>query len=405
MTRCVPLPRIQRVSTISYAEYRAMRRFPALDGLRAIAAVIVVAFHFGGPRWTWLSGWVGVQLFFVLSGFLITTLMLREEESRGRVSLRSFYVRRFFRILPVYLVVLAATYALAHLNGASTRLRESMPYYLLMVNEFAPNQAFPHSWTIAIEWKFYLVWPLLAFVFVRAAFLRRMAVTVLAIAALVALIPFEKDWPYWPIHYVSILVGCLLAVVLHHPRGYALFRPLTSPVASLAVVVGFVAVHLALPYWPPAADGHAESMIGVYAVAVALLLPAMLAPGLPTKLLSWRPLVWVGERSYSLYLVQYLAMTTVIALVPSYAGHSTRLFVATTVVGLLAADLLYRWVEQPMIGAGRRFSGRGRAAPGTPPAAPASAPAPAAPMSATADDPSERTVPALPILTPGGDRR
>ena len=69
-------------------------------------------------------------------------------------------------------------------------------------------------------------------------------------------------------------------------------------------------------------------------------------------------LVFVGERSYSLYLVQYLAMTTVIALVPSYAGHSTRLFVATTVLGLLAADLLYRWVEQPMIGVGRLFSGQ-----------------------------------------------
>ncbi|MFI6237330.1 acyltransferase family protein [Micromonospora sp. NPDC050784] len=378
------------MATISYAEYRAMRRFPALDGLRAIAAVIVVAFHFGGPRWTWLSGWVGVQLFFVLSGFLITTLMLREEESRGRVSLRSFYVRRIFRILPVYLVVVAATYALAHLNGASGKLRESMPYYLLMVNEFAPNQAFPHSWTIAIEWKFYLIWPMLAFAFVTAAFLRRMAVTVLAIAALVALIPFEKDWPYWPIHYVSILIGCLLAVVMHHPRGYALFRPLTRPVASLAVLAGFVAVHLSLPYWPPAEDGHSELMIGVYAVAVALLLPAMLAPGLPTKLLSWRPLVFVGERSYSLYLVQYLAMTTVIALVPSYAGHSTRLFVATTVVGLLAADLLYRWVEQPMIGVGRRFSGRGKVVPPVPAVEPPSN-APAEPAA-----PSARTVPGMP---------
>ncbi|MGC4836691.1 acyltransferase family protein [Micromonospora vinacea] len=397
---------------ISYAEYRAMRRFPALDGLRAIAAVIVVAFHFGGPQWTWLSGSLGVQLFFVLSGFLITTLMLREEESRGRVSLRSFYIRRLFRILPVYLVVLAATYALAHLNGATGRLRESMPYYLLMVNEFAPNKAFLHSWTIAIEWKFYLVWPLLAFAFVTAAFWRRVAVTVLAIAALVALVPFEKDWPYWPIHYVSILVGCLLAIVMHHPRGYALLRPLTHPVASVAVLVGFVALHLSLYYWPPAEDGHSELMVGVYAVAVALLLPATLTPGLPTKLLSWRPLVLVGERSYSLYLVQYLAMTAVIALVPSYAGHSTRLFVATTVVGLLAADLLYRWVEQPMIAVGRRLSGRGKVVPPVPSAEPPlptpATPTPATPAALTnrpASDLSDRTVPPAPVLTLGGDRR
>ncbi|MEU4556386.1 acyltransferase family protein [Micromonospora violae] len=378
------------MAAISYAEYRAMRRFPALDGLRAIAAVIVVAFHFGGPKWDWVSGWVGVQLFFVLSGFLITTLMLREEESRGRVSLRSFYIRRIFRILPVYLVVLAATYALAHLNGGGGRVRESMPYYLLMVNEFAPNSAFLHSWTIAIEWKFYLVWPLLAFALVRTAFLRRIAVTLLVIAGLVALIPFEKDWPYWPIHYVSILVGCLLAIVMHHPKGYALFRPLTRPVVSLAVLVGFVAVHLSLQYWPPAADGHSELRVAVYAVAVAFLLPAMLTPGIPTKVLSWRPLVFVGERSYSLYLVQYLAMTTVIALVPSYAGHSTRLFVGTTVVGLLAADLLYRWVEQPMIGVGRRLSGHGKAAPTPTP---------------TRTPTTTTTTPDLPVLTPSGDRR
>ena len=216
-----------------------------------------------------------------------------------------------------------------------------------------------------------------------------MAVTLLAIAALVALIPFEKDWPYWPIHYVSILVGCLLAVVMHHPRGYALFRPLTRPVASLAVFVGFVAVHLSLPYWPPAEDGHSELMIGVYAVAVAVLSPRhAFASGLPTKVLSWRPLVFVGERSYSLYLVQYLAMTTVIALVPSYAGHSTRLFVATTVLSLLAADLLYRWVEQPMIGVGRRFSGRGKVVPATPPAAP-----PATPASPRPPAPADRAIP------------
>ncbi|SIN14927.1 acyltransferase family protein [Micromonospora cremea] len=386
------------MTAISYAEYRAMRRFPALDGLRAIAAVIVVAFHFGGPRWTWLSGWVGVQLFFVLSGFLITTLLLREEEGRGRVSLRSFYIRRFFRILPVYFVVLAATYALAHLNGGGAKVRESMPHYLLMVNEFAPNSAvFLHSWTIAIEWKFYLVWPLLAFVFVTAAVVRRIAVTLLAIAGLVAMIPFATAWPYWPIHYVSILVGCLLAVVMHHPRGYALIRPLTRPVVSFAVVVGFVAVHLSLPYWPPAADGHSEMMIGVYAVAVAILLPAMLAPGLPTKLLSWRPLVFVGERSYSLYLVQYIAMAMVVGLVPSYGVHGTRLFVATTVVGLLAADLLFRWVEQPMIAVGRRLSGRGRGVPPTP----AGAPAPRSAASSEPADSAERTVPGVPVPAHG----
>ncbi|MBM0236102.1 acyltransferase [Micromonospora sp. ATA32] len=383
------------MTAISYAEYRSMRRFPALDGLRAIAAVIVVAFHFGGQEWRWVSGWVGVQLFFVLSGFLITTLLLREEEGRGRISLRSFYIRRFFRILPVYFVVLAATYAVAHLNGTGAKVRESMPYYLLMVNEFAPNSAFLHSWTIAIEQKFYLVWPVLAFVVVTGAVRRRIAVTLLAIAGLVAMIPHATDWPYWPIHYVSILVGCLLAIVMHYPRGYALVRPLTRPVVSVAVLIGFVAVHLSLPFWPPAEDGQSELMIAVYAVAVALLLPAMLAPGLPTKALSWRPLVFVGERSYSLYLVQYLAAKTAIGLVPAFAAHGTRLFLATTVIGLLAADLLFRWVEQPMIVVGRRIAGKGR----TVPALPTRASTPLPTVSGEPVTSGARTVPGVPVTS------
>ncbi|MFI6785232.1 acyltransferase family protein [Micromonospora sp. NPDC050276] len=381
------------MTEISYAEYRAMRRFPALDGLRAFAAVIVVAFHFGGPGWAWTSGWAGVQLFFVLSGFLITTLLLREEEGRGRVSLRSFYIRRIFRILPVYFVVLAATYALAHLNGRGATVRESMPHYLLMANEFAPTLAFLHSWTIAIEWKFYLAWPLFAFVLVAATFRRRLTATLLAVAALAAIVPFTPDWPYWPIHYVSILLGCLLAIVMHHPRGYALFQPLTRPVVALVVAVGFVAVHLSLPYWSADEHPRLEAKIAAYSVAVALLLPAMLGRGLPTKFLSWRPLVFVGERSYSLYLVQELAVAVVVGLVPSYEPRGTRLFVAATVVALLCADLLYRWVEQPMIRVGRHLA---KSRKGVPPTVAVDPNQPAAPV--------QRTVPGLPIpeaRTPG----
>ncbi|MEK8109623.1 acyltransferase [Micromonospora sp. M12] len=105
-----------------------MRRFPALDGLRAVAAIMVFAFHYGGPSWKWLTGWIGVHLFFVLSGFLITTLLLREEHRYGRVSLRAFYLRRFFRIMPVYLLVLFLTWGLARLSGSAEAIEHLMKY-------------------------------------------------------------------------------------------------------------------------------------------------------------------------------------------------------------------------------------------------------------------------------------
>src|SRR6187551_1792962 len=94
------------MTTPTHADYLAQRRFPGLDGLRAIAASMVVLFHFGGPDI--VQGWIGVHLFFVLSGFLITTLLLREHDRAGRVALVDFYLRRAFRILPVYFLVLAA---------------------------------------------------------------------------------------------------------------------------------------------------------------------------------------------------------------------------------------------------------------------------------------------------------
>ena len=135
-----------------------MRRFPALDGLRAIAAVIVVAFHFGGPRWTWLSGWVGVQLFFVLSGFLITTLMLREEESRGRVSLRSFYIRRVFGSagLPGGARRDVRPRASQRRQREAARIDAVLPAHGQRVR--AEPGVGPHSWTTRrTGWKFYLI--------------------------------------------------------------------------------------------------------------------------------------------------------------------------------------------------------------------------------------------------------
>src|SRR5689334_3129720 len=81
---------------LSHSEYLALKRFPALDGLRAIAALMVVVFHNQGPDW--VQGWIGVQIFFVISGYLITTLMLREEDRSGQISFKRFYARRIFRI-------------------------------------------------------------------------------------------------------------------------------------------------------------------------------------------------------------------------------------------------------------------------------------------------------------------
>ncbi|MEO6090544.1 MAG: acyltransferase [Umezawaea sp.] len=354
------------MQALTHDEYLSMRRLPALDGLRAVAALMVVAFHFGGPSWTWLSGWLGVHVFFVLSGFLITTLSLREEDRKGHVSLRDFYLRRVFRIFPAYYVVLAISVALAAVRDQYGSYAPLLPYYLTFNNEFVGPAPFAHTWTLGIEQKFYLVWPVLAFVIARASFGRRMGVTLAALAILPVVVVFFQNSPNgsWAVHYIAILLGCLMAILMHNPRGFALVKPLTHPVIGLVACLVFIAVHLTID---PAMGWLAEHVsftgkykivFGLYGIPVALLIPALLGNGPARWALSRPIMVYIGERSYSLYLVQYLGAFLAAALVPQFGTYRTLTWIGVAIVSLLMADLIYRYVEQPMIALGRKVVNR-----------------------------------------------
>lgn len=348
------------MTTPTHADYLAQRRFPGLDGLRAIAAVLVVLFHFEGPDI--LQGWIGVHLFFVLSGYLITTLLLREHDRTGRVALVDFYLRRAFRILPVYFLVLAAVVVGCLFAGTfrSSGLGAALPLQLTFFNEFTQNNPYGHSWTLGTEQKFYLLWPLLAFVG-AASTARRFGVAVAGCVVALALVPVTlgQSSPNWTLGYFSILVGCLLALVLHHPRGHAVLRPLTSPVASVVVAVAFVVFHLSVRSIAPVLGDWfgvpaPMAITPVYAVACAFLLPAAISGWPVVRVLSTGPMRFVGERSYSLYLVQGIAGGAV-ALVGTFGGARPVVVLA---VALVLAHVLYRVVELPMIAVGRRVVAR-----------------------------------------------
>ncbi|MFI5608548.1 acyltransferase family protein [Amycolatopsis sp. NPDC051903] len=365
--------------TMSHDEYLGLRRFPGLDGLRAIAATIVVFFHFAGPKFVWPSGWVGVYIFFVLSGFLITTLLLREQDRTGRISLSGFYLRRVFRILPPYLVILGGIIAFVLLRGEflARDFPHALKYYLTFLNEFLPasggngsDNFFSGSWTLGIEEKFYLVWPFLLVAIGVGAARRKLALVVAAMAVLLALVPLTTGgWllDFSPtaiyrssIHYFILLSGCLLAILLHHRRSYAFLRPLTHPLAAVPIVAAFLALHANLdPLWRETRQNLL--VLIAYAALTMLLLIVLLSPGPARWLLSTAPMRFVGERSYSLYLLQGPVHFAVVQAVPAL-GHS-RLLTAVTVfvVDLAVADLIHRWVEQPMIAYGKRLIGRRQA--------------------------------------------
>lgn len=340
---------------MTHEQFLALKRFPALDGVRAIAALMVVFFHYGGPGF--LQGWLGVQIFFVLSGFLITTLLLREQARTGRIGLRDFYRRRAFRILPVYFVVLFATAAGLLIAGQFRQnpLGQDFPLYLTFLNEFGHGGAYGQSWSLGVEQKFYLVWPLLAFTLLPR---RRPAVTAGLMVLALAVVPFtvSSDPKGWSVHYFTVLVGCALALLMNDRRGFALIRPFTTP----WVLLLFLGVHLSVPLLSDALDGRIPgfvSVVPIYAVAVGLMLPALLAPGRLQRALSTRPMVWLGERSYSIYLVQAIAHS--IVLLTGTSGLVMALLTSVVAIGI--ADLTYRFVELPMIRRGRSHRPTGNA--------------------------------------------
>ena len=361
--------------TLTHAEFMEMRRFPALDGLRAFAAVIVVFFHFGGAEWKWLSGWVGVYLFFVLSGFLITTLLLREQDLKGRISLKNFYIRRVFRIMPPYFVIFAFIMAFFYLRGDFFTIRypETLKYYLPFMNEFlpagmagAPNDYFSGSWTLGIEQKFYLVWPALMVVAGVAAARRRVYIALGAMAVLIACIPLTAGW-YTSysmtalytstVHYVVLLIGALLAIVMHSKRLYALVQPLTHPLIAPVAMIGFAVLHVNMETLWHATSNAVVLLLG-YAVLTAMLIASLMNRNPVTWVLSTAPARFVGDRSYSLYLFQGIAGFMVAGLLPRFAVYGTLTAVVVTLVSLLLADVVYRWVEHPAIELGRRIIAR-----------------------------------------------
>src|SRR5262245_15219367 len=230
-----------RAPSPAHADYLRKGYFPELDGLRALCVLLVVSVHmYDGLTWLWeaLAGARGVTVFFVLSGYLITTLALREEARRGRVCLSAFFVRRGCRIFPLYYLTLSAYCVLIFALGFAPQLRPNLllalPYYLLYLQEVAfyrwvilgqQDVPFFQSWSLGIEEKFYLAWPLLAFWLGRGAPARRRAwavgLTCLLAAApqLLTLAGPERERPARCVaSYFSILAGCAVALLLHERR-------------------------------------------------------------------------------------------------------------------------------------------------------------------------------------------
>jgi peptidoglycan/LPS O-acetylase OafA/YrhL len=287
---------------------------PALDGLRAVAIAAVLLYHAGAIL---PGGTVGVDLFFVLSGFLITTLLLEQRNATGSISLRRFYRRRALRLLPALFGVLAAflaiSVAVAVVGNDSLRqevfgVLAGVGYFSNVAMMWEPStQSMPgelrHLWSLAAEEQFYLVWPLvLAFILRSRVRLALLVVSVGVVLMTARQLHLYMDGASWErmgfgvdTRNVSILVGCALALLLALPvrRSLESARWVAAPAAVCVVAFFFV-------------DFGRELFAGplvVFAICCAALILGVLDGQSPlARLLSVGPVVFVGRISYSLYL-------------------------------------------------------------------------------------------------------
>jgi peptidoglycan/LPS O-acetylase OafA/YrhL len=340
---------------------------PALDGVRALAVAAVLAFH-GGASWM-TGGYVGVSVFFTLSGYLITSLLLVEHDSTGTVALGPFYARRMKRLLPASLVCLALVLGAAALGAFDhvTTLRRDALGALLQVANWVKlfgdasyadltnatlGRVGPleHYWSLAIEEQFYWVWPLV----VRAVLRRTtrplgpiavMTAVAVAAAPVIAGV-WGPDAAYWatPARLGEILVGALLAAVLH--RGVVVPPPAARHLAAAGlVVIGWAAVT-----WPSASGPAYSGWLPVFALASVALILGLQQDSPVRRALSVPPLVWLGTISYGVYLFHWPVFALLTA--DRVGGGAIGLTVARLAITLVLAVASARFVERPV----RRWS-------------------------------------------------
>lgn len=303
---------------------------PELDGIRGLAILLVIAQHINLPSTT-LAGMVGVNLFFALSGYLITGILLAEIRATGKVDIKRFYERRIRRLLPALIAVIVATGVLMAAQGKFVDYLGPAAVSLFYVSDVAKAAGYDlgyvgHTWSLAMEEQFYMLWPAIL-LFLPRRFL--VPAVLLAIGGAVALQVVIVGWQddvlahFRPdVRADAVLWGCFVALVpVRIPRW-----------AAAGAAVGLVVLSLTF-LWP-------------YAIALSSILSAVLVAGAASVAapLSWRPLVRVGEISYGLYV--WHAIPVGLFMEQTLAGDVFSM-VAVVVITFALALFSERWIEKP----------------------------------------------------------
>jgi peptidoglycan/LPS O-acetylase OafA/YrhL len=355
---------------------------PGLDGVRAVAVLLVLGQH--APTRPLIDGFVGVTVFFCLSGYLITTLLVRELQT-GTIDVRAFYRRRAARLCPALVTVVAVTTVVLLIRRQSfpTPMHLSIGQILAPAGAgiayatnlfdwagrpFATQDYLNYTWSLSIEEQFYLLWPFA----LRWSYRRNprlfAALTVSFIGITLAInlyLGLSREVKYDPHEYfgsdtnaLPILVGSLLAIVVHNgwlSRTVRYLAPCALPAVALLPVLAY------------RNDTYRCSLVTVAGTGLTLvtLIGVVTRPRSAVgSLLASGPMRWLGERSYSIYLWNDLARIAIL----STLGHTVVGDIAWVAMFVVLAELSFRFVERPLRAKfARRSDGSRTRSPCTPP--------------------------------------
>lgn len=325
-----------------------LKRIPSLDGLRAISILLVILGHLRGTHYfpsalaalTHLADF-GVRVFFVISGYLITHLLLKEHAKTGSISLGAFYRRRAFRILPpAYLYVTVVVFAHWH----SFRRENVIAAYAYITNYFVNSTTWQlaHLWSLSVEEQFYLLWPLaLALAF---SLRKEIALWAILAAPVLRLAFYFGGWHdiahYFPTVADAIATGCLLAIVW--PSLQRFDRYLLSP-AIMAAPLMAAGVALLPEIGGPGLPTRVYYLVGQTVMHLAIAACIYNAIRKQWRWLNVAPMVWIGIISYSLYLWQQPFINRNDQL------HWWTAFPQNVLLAFLLAASSYYLIEQPFL--------------------------------------------------------
>jgi peptidoglycan/LPS O-acetylase OafA/YrhL len=333
-----------------HARFATTKTFGLLDGLRAIAILAVVWHHANNaaPGWKIATrGFLGVDLFFTISGFLIVTLLLRERRRTGNILLRGFYIRRFLRIFPAYYLLLLVVGAVAFLklgSPSSDAVMRDLPFAIFFVSNLVPMRTLlAITWSLSVEEQFYMIVPTVE-KYARSAmrFLLPLAYVVASLPAFGAFPALQLPVFFRETTFGPILLGVILAHVLDDPRGYLWVSRLAgwrlAPLFALGLLFTVASHPAEFTGWP--------RLVAHWAMLALVASCVVREANILAPLLSAWPMRRIGAVSYGIYLYHLLVMHFVLnGLQAAGVTQVFATFIGTALGTWAVAELSYRLLE------------------------------------------------------------